>query len=82
MSATKISQAEARRLRRRVAQLEKERAQMLSVVGWDCPGIHVASFHVDGFDRGAIYMSQKLGFPMVAKIDGSRLNLWAIKPAP
>ena len=81
MSTAKISQAEARRLRRRVAQLEKERAELLSVVGWQCPGVHVAQFQVDGYDRGAIYTAQKLGFVMIAKIDASRLNLWAIKPA-
>ena len=80
MAARKISQAEARRLQKQVKALEAERQDLLSRQGWICSGTHLAQWTTEGEIKGRVYAAQKLGFLLVCKIDGSTINLWAVKP--
>jgi hypothetical protein len=80
----KISQREARRLRKRVNELELRDIQRCSRYSSEYPGgTHIA--RLDGmpdFTDGRIDAATKLGFALVAKWDEHQkvLQLYAVKP--
>jgi hypothetical protein len=73
--AKKISQAEARRLKRRVAQLEDEKRT----------AFYGSSAELVNFDplgdwaKGTLNAAQKLGHKLVARVEGSKLTVSALR---
>lgn len=80
MSAKKISQREARRLRKRVEQLEGRERDRLRTWGSDYPGgVHVMDFTLAEWSNGRVWMATRLGSVLVGKYDGQgRVSPYAI----
>ncbi len=80
----KISQREARRLRKRVARLEHEQGVRVARWNREYPGgVNIATITLDPVPMARLDVAQELGFTLVAKraTDGSsRLHLYAVKP--
>lgn len=76
-----ISQREARRLKQRVEQLERERREERQAWCRDYPnGIHFGSVTLVQESRfcGKLEAAQMLGRVLVAKLNGSSLDLYAV----
>ena len=83
MSARKISQREARRLRKRVNELEADVELRTRQWGSSYPGgVHITSFGVAGNpeERGAMESAQKLGAALVARCTDKTLMIFAVLP--
>lgn len=83
MSKAVISQREARRLRKRVERLERERASERAVWGRDYPGgWHIGNVALTQESRfyGKLEAAQILGRVLVAKATGGTLEIHAAAP--
>jgi hypothetical protein len=79
MASKKISQAEARRLKKRVAELEYERRQMFNRYRQDYPGgVWARQFTCNGETVAALDMAQKLDCLLVGKLQGDKLTIFAV----
>ena len=77
----KISQREARRLRRRVNELEDaERTRRNAYVSTYPGGVHLVTYTFDkDFYRGQTEAAQKIGCALVAKLQDAQLRIYAVK---
>lgn len=76
----KISQREARMLRRRVAELVKAREAQLSRWTKDYPGgVHIDSININTTEQAIVDTADKLGFALVAKARNGHIDLFAVK---
>lgn len=75
-----ISQREARRLKKRVEALEKQRADERSSWGRRYPGWHVWTLAIDVESRryGRLEAAQTLGRVLIAKLDDGKLEIHAV----
>lgn len=83
MKKKMISQREAQRLRKRVAQLEREDRDRRNVFAQDYPsGVNFDTVSLVNFpeERAAIHTAQVLGYIVIGKISGNNLMLFAVKP--
>lgn len=83
MSRAKISQREAQRLRKRVKQLEDLEERRTSRYAHDYPGgTHMGTLDLSQLPeyKGRFYAAQMLGAALVARSDGSRLEIYAVLP--
>lgn len=81
MSRPKISQREAQRLRKRVAELEQAEQTRLAAYRQDYPGgAHLVTIDLTNLpeSRGRLQGASKLGAALVGKIDGATLNLFGV----
>lgn len=80
MSAKKISQREARRLRKRVAELEERDRKRLGQWGSDhTPGaIDTVTFPLTDWVKGRLWMAKQLGCVFVGKYAGDELKVYAV----
>lgn len=71
----KISQAEARRLRKRVRQLKDERREMFKRWGEDWPGTHICQLQLtkEGYHHAAIATARRLDRAVVVTVDTNGL---------
>lgn len=80
---SRISQREARRLRKRVQELEDRERQRLSAWGGGYPGgVHLASRQIETGEWffGALKTARRLGCALVATIsDSGQINYYAVK---
>jgi hypothetical protein len=80
----KISQREARRLKRRVKELEESRRAVMRSWASDFPsGVHICSMTAgrDGLVHTAIRTAQRLGHAVIVTTDGDgKLYFYANKP--
>lgn len=76
---SKISQREARQLRKRVAELEREQDRQRNAWATEWPGgVHIRTVTVDEAAREAVRVSRLLGHAVVVTINcDGRLNLYA-----
>lgn len=72
MARTRISQREARRLRKRVNELEADDMQRLNAYAREWPGgVEIASMTIEsGYQPEQIHVARKLGHAVVALTDG------------
>lgn len=81
----RISQREARLLRKRVAQLEGELQRQRCAFSRECPGGTYISAHNFGNQEHCVLVAaktaRKLGHAVVATVDGAQLTLYAL-PLP
>jgi hypothetical protein len=78
-----ISQREARRLRKRVQELENQERLRRSRWSSEYPGgtnITTLSLVNLPFERGRLSGAQLLQFPLVCKIEGNDLCIYAVTP--
>ena len=76
----KISQAEALRLRKRVAQLERRQEMLVRRYCSDYPGVHVRTFEPNDASFAALDTASRLGFALVGKLDmRNELRIYAVK---
>lgn len=78
----KISQREARRLKKRVEELESQRAALCRAWARDFPGgVHLLSMPIPRESRGygRLEAAQMLGRVLVAKLD-DELRVYAVAP--
>jgi RNA polymerase-binding transcription factor DksA len=78
-----ISQAEARRLRRRVRQLEDHLSQLGKTWGTDYPGTCIGCEPEITPERySAVETATRLGFAVVCRAgsNGAKLELYAVNP--
>lgn len=76
-----ISQREAHRLRARVNALEQHLKAMQARWGADFPGQAIGREpDVSTEARVAIQTAQRLGFPVVCRVDNTALQLFAVDP--
>lgn len=74
-----ISQAEARRLKRRVKELEEQNLTRFARYRRCYPGgVHALSFTMSEATLAALNMASKLGCALVAKISGQQLDIFAV----
>lgn len=80
MSATKISQREARRLRKRVQELEERDRQRLNAWGseYTAGAIHTLTLRLTEESQGRAWMAKQLDCVFVAKYVGTELNVYAV----
>lgn len=79
----KISQREARQLKKRVEELESQNIARFTNWNRNYPGgVHILNIPVNVIERTATNVSGKLGFVLVAKLDydESMLKIFAVKP--
>ena len=80
----KISQREARLLRREVCRLTSERAAFLARFNHDAPGTQITNAEVSAAQAAAIRTAQRLAYPVAVRIDDSydsiRVRFYAVKP--
>ena len=84
MSRQKISQREALRLRKRVAELEEAERVRVAYYRQEYPGgVHLVTVDLSTLheDRGRLQAGAKLGAALVAQNDGARLNVFAVLPS-
>jgi hypothetical protein len=77
----KISQREARRLKKRVEDLERQQNLQRAVWNNSYPGgVHLGylTLTADWF-RGRLEASRMLGHPIVVTLDGAKANFYAVK---
>lgn len=82
MGTKRISQREARRLRKRVEELERRERDRLSNWAHDYPsGVNIATFDVTEakVQRGAMDAAHRLGHALVAKLDGDRMLVYGVR---
>lgn len=80
MSA-KISQREARKMRKQIAEMGERDRRRLAIWSSDYPGgTHMQSLTLQEGPAATLNATQRLGFVMVAKIVGSALYVYAVKP--
>lgn len=76
-----ISQREARRTRKELAELRDAQYKQRNRWSSDYPGgTHIETLNLTKEEVAAIYTAQKLGFAVVAKINGDDLLIYAVKP--
>lgn len=76
-----ISQREARRLRKRIAEIEEQNWQRYSRWNRSFPGgTLMQSLSLGEGPSATLNAVKRLGFVMVAKIDGNQLHIYAVKP--
>lgn len=76
-----ISQREARRLQKRVAQLESD--QEIRLPHWRDAypgGVNIETLMLGEISAAKLDVATRLGFVIVAKIHGTSLRLHAVKP--
>lgn len=79
--AMKISQREARRIKKRLADMEEAERRRYSKWCSDFPGgTHMQSLTLSEIPAATLNATSRLGFVMVGKIDGNILNVYAVKP--
>ena len=79
MATKPISQNEARRLKKRVAELETEKRVRFNRYRDDYPGgVWARQFTCNGETVAALDMATKLGCALVAKLRGSELTIFAV----
>lgn len=79
--AMNISQREARRLRKRVEELEERDRKRLAQWSAAYPGgTHMQTLALTEVSAATLNATKRLGFVMVAKIDGSAFHIYAVKP--
>ena len=70
--SSQISQREARRLRKRVNELERREADRVRVWSSDWPGgVHLFGVTLQSDQIACLRTAQKLGHYLIAKIDGT-----------
>lgn len=80
MSARKISQREARRLRKRVTELEDAQRQRVNRWYHKYPsGIHIDTVSINSVEYGIADTAMKLGYTLVVKLDGQSFLVYAVK---
>lgn len=78
-----ISQREARKLRRRVQQLEQVERERRSLYGREYPGgVHIASYRSPGELCTIVYTAQKLGQAIVVRANGNSCIEFYALPHP
>ncbi len=81
---SKISQREARRLRKRVAELEEEQAARLAKYRLDYPGgVQITSIDsLSDFGKGTFQTATRMNAALVCKYDEGtgRLRVYAVLP--
>ncbi len=83
MARAKISQMEARRLKQRVAELERIMSAQRRVWARDYPGVHISSITIDATTAARLETARRLSHFVVATPDtgdSCRLYLYAVKP--
>lgn len=81
MSGSKISQREARRLRKELnALLARERARMNAYNKEFPDGIHLINLTLSEKHYAACRTAVRLGFPLLAKTENGELHVYAVKP--
>ena len=79
MASKPISQAEARRLKKRVEMLERQKRDMFNRYRQDYPGgVWARQFTCNGETVAALDMATKLGCALVAKLSGDKLTIFAV----
>lgn len=79
MATKPISQAEARRLKKRVELLEREKRDMFNRYRRDYPGgVWARQFNCTGETVAALDMATKLGCALVAKLSDNTLTIYAV----
>ena len=80
MSALKISQREARRLRKRVQQLEREQVERTRRWSKEYPGgVHIKTWTPSEVDVEACRVASALGHALVLRYDNGKLYLYAVE---
>lgn len=77
----KISQNEARRLRKEHAALQRQRAQERSQWSREfVGGIHIATMHLarESKQGGKLELASQLGKALVAKFEGDQVRIFAV----
>jgi hypothetical protein len=78
----KISQREARRLRKRVQELERQEEVRRRTWSREYPGgTNFHSFDLDDVSTATVATAQALGHAIVCTISGRRLMFFALPPA-
>ena len=79
---TKISQREARRLRKQVAAMEQR--ERTRIAQWNCDypgGNNIMTVDMaDNVGHAILSTAMSLGFTIVVKLDGSTVRYYAVKP--
>ena len=74
-----ISQTEARRLRKRVHDLEQQIDTITSSYGREYPGTWVASINAQETTVAKLDTARRLGHALVARLDGQQVLFYAVK---
>lgn len=81
MPFKKITQREARKLRKELAALKEADSVRRAQWHHDYPGgVFIQNFLVGDVEAGKIGTAAKLNHVLVAKIDNKTLNIYAVKP--
>ena len=80
MSALKISQREARRLRKRVQQLEREQVERTRRWSKEYPGgVHIQTWTPSEVDAEACRVASALRYALVVRYESGKLYLYAVE---
>lgn len=75
----KISQAEARRLKKRVEEMEQRERIRMARWWTDYPGgVHIRTIALTESGTDALDVAQKLQHVLIGKLDGSNLHIYAV----
>lgn len=80
--SNKISQREARRLQKRVRELLEREAGRARIWNKDYPGgVHICTEpRTTEQGQACLLTSAKLGYYVIAKLDGDQILFYAVKP--
>ena len=73
----RITQAEARRLRRRVRELESKVDRITTSYGLDYPGTWIASMLASDVLSARIDTARRIGHTIIARKSGSEIHFYA-----
>lgn len=77
----RISQREAQRLRKRVAELERRDRERFQAWTKEYPdGVHLDTVALTSVEHAQFRTAAKLGFALVGKLDGENIMIYAVKP--
>lgn len=79
--ANRISQREAQRLRKRVFALENIERERYRAWTREYPGgTHIDTIDLNDTEEAILSTARKLGFTLIAKLDGKAVMIYAVKP--
>lgn len=76
-----ITQAEAKRLRKRVEELEAREHERANRWGKEYPrgGVHIATVALGENSKGRLEAAQMLRHPLVCRVSGTSIYIWAME---
>lgn len=76
----RISQREARRTSKRADEFERKYIALMRSFTGDYPGVHLKTIEVGDVTSGVLNTAVRLAHPLAAKIEGNKLEIYALKP--